>query len=591
LPRTTRNLQRALACALLSFAFACTHQTRAFGPDGKPVWLEVQSPNFTLRAATTEPVARRAAQQLERIRAGLLASSWHADNRPLGHVEAILLSGQEQMHEQFHFPHVLQGMAFGRSDGPLRLLANADDDPDQVPILKHELSHAIAHGFLLREPLWLAEGLACYLETLELDADSVTVGRVSQERLAQAARSRLSLAEVLSETRDLYSQHDEQRVTGFYARAWLLVHLLINRHRAGFEDLLLRLARAEEPAAAFAAAFPGLDPHALEVEAADYIHGGSYLVARTPLPPREVPLVVRVLTPGETAIAEAQTWQMASWLRQQFREEAQLAAKAALAAAPGDPAAVEVWAQVVQPKVSDRVEAARTCARLSPAEPRAWQLLVEALAEAERPEDGLAKPLSAEAERATLEANRLAPTDPFSLLALSALRLSQQKAADALVAAREANRLLPGQAAPIDAVAVALAASGDCEGAVRAEQRVLEVLPDETAPESVASVQRRVAALGASCRAMVKSLQPPVQPKRLRCANALPRLPLSKAQKGLAIRVKARLGKGGEVLSTASDGSAAGKALEAYVRSCSYAPAIQAGDPIEVDLTEVFSLQ
>lgn len=269
-----RVAPRALLCALLALSAACLHARRTLGPDGVPLWFEVKTPNFTVRAAATEADARAAAARLERIRAGLLASSWHAEKNPLGRVEVLVLERRKEFQERYHFPALLEGAAFADTVGQLRLLVSADEDPDDVPVLKHELAHAIAHGFLLREPLWLAEGLATYLETLKVTDDAVTVGTTSDERLRDAYRSRIPFSQVMKVGADLYDTKNESLVVGFYGRAWLLVHLLQNRHREGFEKFILRLARAEEPASAFAAGQPGR-PTPLDALATAYAATGQ----------------------------------------------------------------------------------------------------------------------------------------------------------------------------------------------------------------------------------------------------------------------------------------------------------------------------
>lgn len=570
------TLLSAAACALA----ACAH--RPLGPDGKPLWVEVRSPNFVVRAATGEAEARRATLQLERIRAGLLASSWHAKENPLDVVQVLILEDRRELRGRFRFPEGIEGAAYMAASDQLRLLATADQDPDEVPVLKHELAHALNHGFLLREPLWLGEGLACYLETLKLTDTAVTVGKANLERQADAVQVRIPFAQVMTAGPELYDQRDDQLLSGFYGRAWLLVHLLANRHRAGFEAFMDRLARAEEPAAAFAAALPGLTPARIEEEVAEYLKGGAYQMLRVELPAAPVALAVRTLSAGEAARAEAEVWQMSARMRPFLRQEAIAAAKAALAAAPADPATIETWLELAEPGAEERTAAARRAAQAHPDDALAWLLLADALDKEGGPDY----------ERAVLEANRLAPTGVRALQALARLQLSQQRFPEAMATAKAAHKRRPGAPNPLDLLATTYAANGMCAEAVRTEQRVLEVLPDRAPPEVAAQVRARIVDLGKRCAEVRRSRLPPVEPRLLGCSGK----PLAVQVKGKArpapVHVRFRVLSDGTLADLAADAGtppAIAKAAIAYVGSCRFAPATQGGVPIEARMDQTFA--
>ena len=568
-----------LACAGTLGLLACAH--RPTGPDGAPLWYEVKSPHFVVRAATTEAAARTAALRLERIRDGMLASSWHAGQDPLPVVQVILLADHKSLQE-FHFPKEIQGAKFSDPFDRLLLVASVEDG-DDVPVLKHELEHAVSHEFLLREPLWLAEGLASYMETLKLNEDSVTVGAFNRDRLEDAARARIPVEALLTAGPEVVQQRDQRVSLAFYGRAWLLFHMLSNRHRAGLDGFIERLARAEEPGAAFAAAFGGLTPAQLERELVDYVNGGSYSTYTFPLPPTVAPLEVRALSKAEIAVAQAQLWEIGLQFRPLFRPEATEAAARALARDPGDPVALGVWADVSKAAPEGRAAAARVVTELRPGDFRGWLLLTEAL----RDKGG------EEHDRAALEAVRLAPQEARALLALSRVRLFQGKYEGAVAAAREAVRRAPGRPEPLDALATSLAASDDCAAAVTTERRVLEVLPDRTPPEVVAEVTRRIGELGDRCARNVGSKLAPVQPKLLTCIAAIPRAPLGKAGRKLEVRVHYKIRADGSVSDVSADPGPPGeliRGLVGHVASCRYTPATQGGVPIEVQMEEVFKV-
>ena len=67
---------------------------------------------------------------------------------------------------------------------------SADQPPEELTVLKHEMAHVISNEFLVRNPRWLAEGIACYLETMHFDraAHKVSVGDPGPERLSYLRR-------------------------------------------------------------------------------------------------------------------------------------------------------------------------------------------------------------------------------------------------------------------------------------------------------------------------------------------------------------------------------------------------------------------
>src|SRR5438093_1204566 len=85
--------------ALLLLLLACSHRSR--GPDGQPLWFQVESEHFQLRAATDEPTARAASLKLERVYQALRTASWHTASEPPGKVQVILLEDDASMRRFF----------------------------------------------------------------------------------------------------------------------------------------------------------------------------------------------------------------------------------------------------------------------------------------------------------------------------------------------------------------------------------------------------------------------------------------------------------------------------------------------------------
>ena len=90
-----------------------------------------------------------------------------------------------------------------------------------------------------------------------------------------------------------------------YARAWALVHFLVNVDSARFDAYTGRLAGGADPAAAWREVFPEWDPSSQEGGAAldralrDYLGGGHFLLGAAARPQPPVTLEERALSPAE----------------------------------------------------------------------------------------------------------------------------------------------------------------------------------------------------------------------------------------------------------------------------------------------------
>ena len=104
-------------------------------------------------------------------------------------------------------------------------------------IVAHELTHAVLGPIVPRAPLWLAEGLATYMEAAGEgeDGETVRIGAPPPHRLA-AARARPSSA-------GGGARGDGRAGRGPVRDEWLLVHYLLAQHRQRFLAYEGRLAR------------------------------------------------------------------------------------------------------------------------------------------------------------------------------------------------------------------------------------------------------------------------------------------------------------------------------------------------------------
>lgn len=569
------RLRLVVVVAVVVGGSGCALRNR--GPDGRLRWVEVQTPHFTVRAATEEGPARIAASRLEEVREALQAGSWHASVEPRGKVEVVLLDDDEVT---AYLPQGLAGSTGTDGLGHLRVISGLERDMSQVPVLKHELAHVVNSQFLLRSPLWLSEGLATYLETLALEGGQATLGRAPAAWAVEANQRPLDAAGLFATGPEIYAGTDEEK-TSFYVRSWLLVHLLVNRHRLELEAFMGRLGRAEEPGAAWAACCGGLTPAVLGAEASEYLHGGRYSMLTVTLPRRDVPMTARELRPAEVLATRAELLAQAALVSPVMKAKGEKLAREALAVDPAEPLAAMATCELAGRGTAPCLDAARAAARAHPDDARPFLLLAS----------GLRREHGAEREAAVERAVALAPDDALGLVALSDLRGAQRRLPEAEAAALHALASAPGQPHTLDALATVRANQGRCRDAVDLEQRALEVLPEGSSAQTVAELRERVGSLGRHCEEVVANQQPRTPPRKLSCSAQGPRVPRG-APKGLAATVHFRVledGRTAEVVAAPGAPPALARELEAYVRSCRYSPALQGGKALAVDMELTFS--
>jgi tetratricopeptide (TPR) repeat protein len=567
------------AAGVLLLLCSCSHRLK--GPDGQPLWYQVESQHFVLRAATDEQTAREAAAKLERVHDALLVGSWHAATEAPGKVEVLLLEDDAALRR--YLPRDVAGLMAQDSLGHVLVILSASLDLAEASVLKHELAHVITNQFLLRAPLWLSEGIALYLETLKLNGDSATIGLAHPGAYHLSRRTSLDIGSLMTAGPEVYLGSELARVE-FYARAWLLTHMLVNRHRTLFDLYIKRLAHAEDPQAAFTACCAELTAAALEREAKDYLDGAQYFTWTVKLPPKELSLQLRTLRPAEIRASEAQFITLAALVQPGLRQSAEREARAALEIDPGEPLAAVALCDATSGNSEACAAAARAAAQAHPDDARGPLLLSRALHHTGGPER----------ETAIEKAIALAPEEPQALVALAELRIFQGRLKEAMEAALHAARNAPGRPQTLDAIATVRAASGDCEGAVAMEKRVLEVLPDQAPIQTASEVRTRIVELGSICAARKQSRTPPTPPRKIRCATSGPRLGTRRLPPQATVTVHFKVGRDGrpaELSSTSDAPASVVSAVLDYVRSCRYQPAKRDGEAVEVEMEEYFTLR
>ncbi len=489
------TLLRGVLLAVLFFGVGCAGlRTRATCPaEGGMPWREVKSAHFRVQTNLDAEAATQTALELEKFRRALLLA-WDSEFDPPGEVEAIVLRNAGEL-EEFADSRIA-AFAGVTESGPLLVMSGhgylvSEASGDQR-IQAHELAHYLSWYVLLRQPRWLSEGLATYLETIHFKGGSaeVVLGRPHRWNLGYVREHGwLTLEELWGWKQiDTFSQAQMQQ---HYASAWLWVHYLMNEHAERFADFQGRLARAEEPRQAFEAAFRGVQDLAGGLRT--YVDTGRYAVLTIPLPEvsskvelrdldgAEIHAIrarLRLMTPG-TATAEQRKQQATQELAQALRED------------PMNVSAAELHSELAA-EPSQRLEVARGLVQAKPDDGRAWGLLARAI--------GMSGGSGEEQEKALVRAAELLPNRADALNSLAWFYAGTGRPDKAMAPSSRAVQLAPGDAAVLDTHASVLFQLGRCAEAVKVQRRAVDVLHEQASESFRRSIQGSLDRYEQSCR-------------------------------------------------------------------------------------------
>jgi len=491
------NLLRSGLWVVLVFATGCAGlKTRATCPaEGGAPWREVTSAHFRVKTNLNAEAATQAALELEKFRRGLLLA-WDSEFDPPGEAEAIIVRNAGEFGE--FTDSRIAGYATVGENGPLLVMSGhgylVSDEPGDQSIQAHELAHYLSQYVLLRQPTWLAEGLATYLETIHFKGRTaeVILGRPQRWFLGYVREHGwLTLEELWSWDRTGQSQAEMQQ---HYASAWLWVHYLMNEHAERFADFQARLASAEEPRQAFEAAFRGVQDLAGGLRT--YLDTGRYAILTIPLPEVSSKVEVRDLDGAEIHAIRAQLFLRSPGdtpLEQRKQKALQELAQA-LSEDPMNVSAAVLHSELTA-ESSQQLGTARALVKARPEDGRAWSMLARAL--------GAEKGTAEEQEQALVRAAELRPKHASTLNSLAWFYAGTQRPEKAVDPAARAVKLAPGNAAILDTYAAVLFQLGRCPEALKMQRRAADSL-HERAPESLRrSIHETLGKYEQSCRSEV----------------------------------------------------------------------------------------
>ncbi len=494
------DLLALVAVLLLGPAPARAASTFACSAKGGAQWHVFESEHVVLRTDLPAAKAEEIVREIELARAGVLQAMFSKPPPIPGKVNAIAFSSDSDFwdvapdHAAAYFTTV---------DGftPLVVLP-ASLKAQTRTTLVHELTHHLSSFPLLRKPLWLNEGFAMYLEAMGSVAlgATMTVGSVPEFMPVPRKRVDRVLVKDLLAWKRIEPGWVGTTVRRYYVSSWFLVHYLVNKQTAGFYEMFRRLGRAEDPRAAWKAAFPQWNPDVpdalddLEAKLDTYGRGESFSyheidvsispkVTSRPLPPAEVHAYRLLLLPhGGERRPEV--------LRAEVDE--------ALAEDPTDPLAIAALASL-DPK-ADVLPMARASAKAHPDDWRAWSTLG----------DALAKGAPTELLAARRKAVEVGPAEPVALQELARDLAAAGQAKEAAQPALALLKLAPWSPVTHETVAQVAMGLGLCADALRAQQRAIDTLSDRASAEGRAKGEQVLAEYQKKCAAPAEKETPRV---------------------------------------------------------------------------------
>jgi hypothetical protein len=484
----------ALLALLACCATACVGPRLAQCPaNGGQPWSELESDHFVLQTDLPPQEAHQAVAYLERTRAAMLAAAWpEALKRDMPKLSVHVLA--DSSHFEGIFPRRVDGVFSRDGNEPFIVLHGPPSAWDKrftglsettSSTVKHELAHYLSSYFLLRQPRWLAEGLAQFLETLQLSGDGKTAV-LGQPHLDAVSAMKTLLDAVdrgLMEKED-FTMKDvvtweevpedapDWTLSSRYAGSWLLVHWLYNTRAEQFGKLQARLALGEDPQTATQAELPELYAPTLDKTLFEYVKSGSYQEFSVRIPVGALGTTERPLDDAEVHILRMRMLAVAAGLAEKDSEtRLKLALGELDEALRQDPRSLlALKEKVAEAPAGERLPLARALVETHPHEGKAWLVLAQVLTD-----DTAAQ---AEREAAFKKAVELSPRDANAANSLAWFYVKQKRYEEALPLAQRAVALAPWNSFVLDTYAVNLAGLGRCPEAILTQKRALDLLQE-----------------------------------------------------------------------------------------------------------------
>jgi len=456
---------------------------------GGPAWQEYRTAHFDIFSDASPGRVSSLAAQLEDLTSVLLVGLAGEGVDVPGRVRVLALDDPRAFKDLAGPLASGYFGAFGFEERPTVVIPTAWGGASAETVA-HELAHHLSRYFYPRQPLWFAEGLAEFYQSVA-SADPQARGQVGAVDVTRAYwlahTPRLDPRVLLTTT----SYPVDAARGQFHLSSWLVYHWLWNERSADFTDYQERLARLEPPAKAWLASFPDLDP------ASDGAMAGmaSLIEAyrkRGRIATWEVEATSDRSVAGVRQVPSADVHGLLRKARRdrgRSRAEADRRLKADLEEQLAeDPLHPEAVAALAYREKRSALPELRRAVEARPGDWRGWfHLGVELRRTGPRTPEG-----RAEAVAATRRALALAPDEPIVLNDLAWILAEDGSSGEALPLARRAVALAPWNAAFLDTMAFVAADLGRCAEAMALQERAVDLDPsDEGMRSRLADFTRR----------------------------------------------------------------------------------------------------
>lgn len=459
----------ALFFALL--ALACARELRSANPDA---WLELQSDHFTLRTDLAEEDARKAIADLELIRNALLAAGWHGKTASPARITVVAVASERELHE--FLGAQVDGMAGTNRFGERMILVRGDGNLLDSEVVKHEVTHALMQEYLVSNPRWVAEGIACFLETLDIDRDKrMAVRGASQWQRRRWLRDHEPKGINWSlQIMGMGSNFKNYDGFAFETLSWGLVHWMVDLYPQKFGAFLAGLSRGEGMWKAFSEAFPTFTEATIAAGMDRYLaYSTAMLKDRFQIMPWGGAVAQRKLGRAEAHALRAELFgRFANQANSESKFEEELAF--AKAADPANPLMLALSRN--KPDLKPAIER----------HPDDWRSWVVWFDENEKDLASIRK------------AAQLAPDNAGVLARLAVAEQAEGHPVEAVADAERAAAIFPG-AFVLHSLATVYDKVGRCSEATLQEERAIEALPDRVDVRVPAFFRKRLEEIASNC--------------------------------------------------------------------------------------------
>lgn len=208
-------------------------------------WDEIRSPHFTVLTDNGIASGREVAYYFEQINHVFTNLFPGIETEPNRDMVIIALGGNNTINAFIEEVGIGKTLNLAGVFIPGRyrhcIVVSVEDMQRGRQTILHEYTHMIVNGnFTL--PLWMDEGLACFIMPMEFHSSKVNIGKVSDKayRLKESAMITLEELAQVDHSSPMYNENDLASV--FYAQAWLLTHYALmseeGRNQKLFNQLL-----------------------------------------------------------------------------------------------------------------------------------------------------------------------------------------------------------------------------------------------------------------------------------------------------------------------------------------------------------------